>query len=180
MFFIPGFVISIATFPGVVVHEFAHMLFCRLRGVKVLDVCFFRVGNPAGYVVHERTSEFTSTLLIAVGPFIVNTLLCLFLCLLAFIPYRIFGRKEDPLVLFQLWLGISIGMHAFPSTGDARGLWAHAKEAAQEGSVLAYCSYPLVGFIYLANVLSFFWFDAMYGMAVGIGLPMLVVDRLLG
>jgi len=178
MFFIPGFVIAILTFPGVIVHETAHMLFCRLRGVKVLEACFFRVGNPAGYIVHETTEDFTSTFLIAVGPFFVNTLLCLFLCLPAFIPYQVFGRDQDPLVLFQLWLGVSIGMHAFPSTGDARNLWAHAKVAAREGNALARFSYPLVGFIWLANILSFFWFDAIYGIAVGIGLPMLVLDWL--
>ena len=53
MFIIPGVLVSAVTFPGVVVHEAAHMLFCRIRGVAVLDVCFFRFGNPAGYVVHD-------------------------------------------------------------------------------------------------------------------------------
>lgn len=50
---IPGFLISILTFPGVIVHEIAHQLFCRICGVAVLDVCYFKAGNPAGYVVHE-------------------------------------------------------------------------------------------------------------------------------
>lgn len=40
---IPGFLISIATFPGVIVHEAAHQLFCRLTKVAVLDVCYFRL-----------------------------------------------------------------------------------------------------------------------------------------
>ena len=179
MIIIPGFLISILTFPGVIVHEAAHMLFCRIRGVRVLDACFFRVGNPAGYVVHEATPDFTSTFLICVGPFIVNSILCLLLCLPAFVPYKLFDREDDPLVLFQLWLGISIGMHAFPSTGDARILWDHAREKAKERNLLAWMSYPLVGFIYLANLLSFFWFDALYGIALGIGLPTLILDYLL-
>ena len=46
---IPGLLIALATFPGVIVHEAAHMLFCRLRGVAIFKVCFFRVGNPAGH-----------------------------------------------------------------------------------------------------------------------------------
>ena len=50
---IPGFVISIATFPGVIVHEFAHQLFCRLAKVAIFEVCYFRIGNPSGYVTHE-------------------------------------------------------------------------------------------------------------------------------
>lgn len=54
MFFIPGELISILTFPGIIVHEFAHMLFCRIRKVAVFDACYFRVGNPAGFVIkHE-------------------------------------------------------------------------------------------------------------------------------
>lgn len=173
---IPGFLISIVTFPGVIVHELAHMLFCRLCGVRILEVCLFRVGNPCGYVVHETTDRFSSTFFISVGPFIVNTVLCLFLCLPAFIPYKVFNREDDPLVLFQLWLGVSVGMHAFPSFGDARNLWDHAKQAAKQESTLAWFSFPVVGFIYLANILSFFWFDAIYGIGVGIGLPMLILE----
>src|SRR5262245_37083476 len=30
MFFVPGFLISILTFPGVIVHEAAHAFFCRM------------------------------------------------------------------------------------------------------------------------------------------------------
>ena len=176
MIIIPGFLIALLTFPGIIVHEAAHMLFCRLRGVRVLEVCFFRVGNPAGYVVHEHTQDFTTTFFICVGPFIVNTLFCLFLCLPAFIPYKVFNRNEDLLVLFQLWLGVSIGMHAFPSMGDGRNLWEHAKLAAKQKNTLAWISFPIVGFIYLANLLAFFWFDAIYGIAIGVGLPMLVLE----
>lgn len=47
MFFIPGQLIAALTFPGVIVHEMAHQLFCRLFRVAVLDVCYFRFG-PAG------------------------------------------------------------------------------------------------------------------------------------
>ena len=178
MFLIPGPLIALLTFPGVIVHEAAHMLFCRLRGVRVREVVFFQMGNPAGYVIHDSTEDFLSTFLICVGPFIVNSLLCLLLCLPAFIPYKFFDRDEDLWVLFQLWLGISIGMHAFPSRGDAQNLWEAARAKAAEGSVLAYCFYPIVGFIHLANLLSFFWFDAIYGFALGVLLPMQVMDWL--
>ena len=88
---IPGWFISIVTFPGVIVHEAAHMLFCRLRRVAVLDVCFFRTGNPAGYVLHEPVADFNTQFLICVGPFIVNSLLCFLICFPAFVPVRVFG-----------------------------------------------------------------------------------------
>jgi hypothetical protein len=48
MFFIPGQLISLLSFPGIIVHEFAHLIFCRLRKVAILDVCYFRFDNPAG------------------------------------------------------------------------------------------------------------------------------------
>lgn len=169
---IPGILIALATFPGVIAHEAAHLLFCRIRKVAVFEVCYFRLGNPAGYVVHERTDDFTTSFLIAVGPFIINSLLCVVFCFPAVLPVRVFGLS-DPVSYFWIWLGVSIGMHAFPSTQDGRGLWGAARRAARSGSVLALVSFPLVIVIYTANLLSFFWVDALYGLAIGLGLPVL-------
>ena len=173
MFFIPGFLISALTFPGVIVHESAHMLFCKIRKVPVLDVCFFRFGNPAGYVVHGEAKDFTSLFLIAVGPFLINSLLCIVICFPAYFPMQVFDITPT-LSLFLMWVGLSIGMHAFPSNQDARVLVDHAKEAAGRGNILAIISFPLVGLIFLANLLSFFWIDLLYGLGLGIGLPSLI------
>lgn len=175
MFFIPGEFISVVTFPGVIVHEAAHLLFCRLSGVAVYDVCFFRFGNPAGYVIHEPIKRFRSALLICLGPLLVNSLLCMLICFPAFIPFRLYDRSE-PLALLLLWLGISIGMHAFPSTGDAQSLWHGSKAALKQGNVLAALAFPLVGLIYLANILSVVWFDAAYAAGIGLGLPELLLQ----
>ncbi len=177
MFFIPGWLISIVTFPGIIVHEAAHMLFCRLRRVPVLEVCFLRFANPPGYVIHEAPKDFTSNFLIAVGPFIVNTLLCLLLCFPSFLRVRVFDLP-DPLSYLMLWLGVSIGMHAFPSNQDASCLLEGAKAAARRLNPLALLSFPLVVLIYIANFLRFFWFDYLYGFAVGLLLPELLLKRL--
>jgi hypothetical protein len=69
---------------------------------------------------------------------------------------------------------VSIGMHAFPSTHDAQNLFAHAKKAAKTLNPLALLSFPLVLLIMAANVLSFFWADAIYGVFLGLGLPELI------
>ena len=174
MILIPGQFVSLATFPGVIVHEVAHMWFCKLRSVAVLDVCFFRFGNPAGYVAHEEIENFNTAFLVSVGPFIVNSLLCIFICLPAFLPMRVFG-VESLLSYFLLWLGISIGMHAFPSTGDGYALYQHARKAASSCNTLAILSLPLVVLIYLANIGRVFWLDYLYGMAIGLGLPALLL-----
>jgi hypothetical protein len=178
MIIIPGFVIALATFPGVIVHEAAHMLFCRLRNVAIFDVCFFRLGDPAGYVVHEPIEDFNTAFLVSVGPLFVNSLLCVVFCFPAVVPYRIFNHT-DPLSLFLIWLGVSIGMHAFPSNQDAQALLQHARPAVRRLHPLALLSFPLVLLIYVANLLRFFWFDAIYGMALGLGLPELVLKEML-
>lgn len=170
---IPGFFVAWLTFPGVIVHEAAHMFFCKLRRVAVLEVCFFRLGNPSGYVIHEKVDDFKTTFLIAVGPFILNSLLCVLICFPAFFPVRIFGVNH-PLSYLLLWLGISIGMHAFPSNQDAKVLYEQAKVEARSMNVLAILSLPLVLLIYVANFLSIFWFDYLYGLAIGLGLPALI------
>jgi hypothetical protein len=175
---IPGFLISILTFPGVIVHEAAHLLFCKLRHVAVFEVCYFQVKNPNGYVMHEPPADFLSSFLISVGPFIVNSLLCILFCFPAFFPVRIFQRS-DPISYFFLWLGLSIGMHAFPSFGDAKNLWHSATKAAKQYNPLAIISLPLVGLIMLANVGSIFWLDLAYGVAIGLGLPELMLDEFL-
>ncbi len=57
-----------------------------------------------------------------------------------------------------MWLGISFGIHAFPSDGDAKSLWAHSKRMWRENPV-ALIGFPLVIVIVLVNILRFFWFD---------------------
>ena len=170
---IPGQLVSLVTFPGVIVHEAAHMFFCKLRGVAIFDVCFFRFGNPAGYVVHEKPKDFTTAFLIALGPFFINSLLCILICFPAFLPVRFFG-VQHPLSYFLLWLGVSIGMHAFPSIGDAHLLLQQAKKEVSSLNPLAILSFPLVCVIYLANILRFFWLDYLYGVGIGLGLPTLI------
>jgi hypothetical protein len=174
---IPGELIALLTFPGVIIHEAAHLLFCKWGRVPVFDVCYFRFGNPAGYVVHERPTNFRTAFLISIGPFIVNSLLCIFICFPAFVPVRIFD-KADPVSYFLLWLGISIGMHAFPSTQDAKVLWQEARRAASHFNPLAIVSLPLVVVIYVANIGSIFWLDFMYGFAIGLGLPEIILKQL--
>jgi len=173
MFFIPGEIIAILTFPGIIVHEMAHLLFCKFRKVAVLDVVYFRIGNPAGYVIHEKTDNFTSTFLVSMGPFFINTLLCLLICLPAYMPMKFFNI-DHPLSYFLMWLGISIGMHAIPSSQDADNVYEQAKERIKDGNLLAIISFPIVGVVYLFNILRVIWSDAIYAFAIGVGIPSLI------
>jgi hypothetical protein len=170
---IPGWLISIATFPGVIVHEAAHLLFCRLEKLAVFDVVFFRVGNPAGYVVHQTSENFKAMFLVAMGPFFVNSALCILFCSASFLPLWELG-VTDPLAYFLYWLGLSIGMHAFPSNQDMVGLWRLMPEAAKRGNMLAIISYPIVGLVYVLNLARVIWADLLYGIAIGVWGPLAV------
>ena len=167
MFFIPGSVIAALTFPGVIVHEAGHLFFCRLFKIPVYNVCFFRFGNPAGFVVHQKTERFLALFFVCMGPFFANTLLCMVFCSAAFLPVWEL-KVDDPLAYFFYWLGLSIGIHAFPSTDDLSNMWELAPQQAKHGNILAILSLPLVAILYLLNFARMFWADLGYGIAVGI------------
>jgi len=170
--FIPGFLISLVTFPGVMVHELAHQIFCHLTGTPVHRVCYFRLGNPAGYVIHGRAPGVWQHILIGVGPFIVNSLAGLLLGFAAsFLDRGAKGLTAGPVVLY--WLALSIGMHAFPSTGDARSIWAAVWE---KGAPILprLVGTPLVAIIFVGALGSVFWLDLVYGALLVLGVPALL------
>lgn len=171
--FIPGIVISVITFPGVIVHELAHQLFCRWCKVPVFKVVYFQAENPVGYVMHEVPSNKWHTILISTGPFFLNTLIGGLIAFPAALPVIQF-QNGGPLDYLLLYLGVSIAMHAFPSTGDADVIWEQVKDK----SIPVWAKiigYPVVGLIYLGSLGSFFWLDLLYGVGVAMGFPYLVM-----
>jgi hypothetical protein len=176
MFFIPGPIIAALTFPGVIVHEFAHQLFCRLFGVAIFDVCYFRFGNPAGYVIHEQPAKTGQQIWIGVGPFIVNSVLGAIIAAPSSIQVIQF-EAGSPLDYTLIWLGVSVAMHAFPSTGDANTLRdAVAAPGVPLGVKMA--AYPIVGLILLGAIGSLIWLDALYGVGVALAVPKFLVTVL--
>ena len=172
MFFIPGIVITIVTFPGVIVHELAHQLFCRWFKVPVFKVVYFQAANPAGYVVHETPVHKWQTILISIGPFIVNTVIGALVALPASLPVFKFD-SAGPLDYLLIYLGVSIAMHSFPSRGDANSIWDMVSEKATPWWVKL-LGYPVVGLIYLGSIGSMFWLDLIYGVGVVMAFPTLI------
>lgn len=174
---IPGFLISIVTFPGVIVHEMAHQIFCRLCGVAVFDVCYFRFGNPSGYVVHEIPKKASSNILIGVGPFLVNSIVGALIALPGALPIITlrgnvhYGFFE----MFLIWLGVSIAMNAFPSTGDAKSMW-EAIKGENSNLLTKIIGTPIVGLIYLGALGSVFWLDLFYGIGICAVLPNIILS----
>ena len=176
---IPGFLITWVTFPGVIVHELAHAIFCRLFGLEVYEVVYFRFstgfGQPAGYVVHQRATKPWQDLMVSIGPFFVNTLVGAVIALPAAIPYKL--GNADFLDLFLMWLGVSIAMHSFPSTGDASSAWGSLNRQTTP-IFTKIVGFPIIGLIYLGALGSMFWLDLFYGIAVAGFLPNVIVKAL--
>ncbi len=177
MFIIPGFLISWLTFPGVMVHEAAHLLFCRVFKLAVYDVRYFQFKNPAGYVIHEHTEDFKAIFFVSMGPFFVNSILCVLFCTAAFLPVWEL-QVPDPLGYFFAWLGLSMGMNAFPSTTDLKNIWQLAPANAKSGNLLAIVSYPVIGILFILNYGRVIWADLGYGLAIGFLGPLAILKAL--
>lgn len=165
---IPGFIISFLTFPGVIAHEIAHLFFCHLTGTRVLKVCYFRFGNPSGYVVHVEPSNIWKQLLIGIGPLIVNSVVGFCLGYFAFGSLKTISNSLQGYLL--AYLALCIGMHAFPSTGDAKSIWS-ALWRPSASWIAKIVGVPLVGILFLFALGSIFWLDLVYGVAIALYLP---------
>lgn len=171
---IPGFVIALLTFPGVIVHEGAHRFFCDIAKVPVYQVCYIRVGNPAGYVIHGNTDSLRKAFLISVGPLIVNTILCAVICFSAVLPLFFLQERAMNIAHYALaYLGLSIGMHAFPSNVDMKSFMAVMHRTNRRGFLFFVAKF-FQGLIYVANLLRVAWFDLIYAVAVAVALPLLL------
>jgi hypothetical protein len=168
MIIIPGIIITCITFPGVIIHEGAHKLFCDWTKTAVHQVCYFRFGNPAGFVIHDLPSNVWKHILIGVGPLFINSGigLCIGLLAIPFEPIKVVNGALN-------WLAVSVAMHSFPSTGDAQSIWQAVW--SKEAPIPAKCiGTPLVGLIYLGAIGSVFWLDLVYSCGVVFGIPALL------
>jgi hypothetical protein len=179
---IPGFLISILTFPGVIVHELAHKIFCQLAGVPVLEVKYFQLGNPCGYVLHDPTDKPFSNFIIAIGPFIFNTMVGLVIVFPGALIFMAFGLGATSAYVvpqfISLWLGISVIAHAFPSVGDAKAMVETILKNDDVNILVKILVAPFVGLIYLGSVGSVVWLDFLYAIAISALLSRLVLSMI--
>lgn len=124
---IPGELISLLTFPGVIIHEIAHRFFCDRYNIKVFAVRYFKFdAQESGYVVHEKIHDFSwqASFFVATGPLWINSLLgmiLLFPCVL--LDYAYVDIATLPLLMkisikMSQWVGYSVLFNAIPSNVD--------------------------------------------------------------
>jgi len=127
---IPGELIALLTFPGVVLHEISHRFFCDIQNIDVYAINYFQpFSKKAGHVIYRPTNNFFHSFFIAIGPLIINSLVCILLTFPAgcnayldtdFVDYS--SSFVSLAYLIMQWIGYSIGFHAMPSNKDMSGL----------------------------------------------------------
>jgi hypothetical protein len=178
---IPGILIAVLTFPGVIVHELSHQLFCRICRIPVYEVKYFQIANPCGYVLHEATDDPAKNFLISMGPFFINSIAGMLIALPAAIDFIYFGSLQtlQPvnllLNLLLAWLGFSILMHAFPSKGDAESLTQTILKNPSISMPTKVIVAPFIGLVYVGSFGSIIWLDAVYAAAMAAVGPMLLM-----
>lgn len=173
-----GFLLRIAihlfVFPGVVVHEFAHASACRLVGVRVIEAVYFRFGNPPGYVRHATPDRYRQSVVISVAPFLLNTVVAVAAFVGSVVLVSAVGDVRTAPLKYTVaacalgWIGLSVGMAAFPSTTDARTLWARSRREWRRSPVVL-LGIPIVALIYVVNVLSWLWAHVLYAVGLFVG-----------
>lgn len=179
-----GLLFNVVTFPGVVVNTVAQNYYVgkhsvptetiRLNGdveqvddLAKLDEEEFE--DALDVARDERETEevidytaiesFSGAFAIVVMPFVVSTVLAFLVFLTGLALFDI----GTPAFYIAFWLGLSFGAHAFPNDGATAALWKRSKSS---GSLLRVVSVPVVGVAKLANLLSFFWLDAIYAVVL--------------
>lgn len=155
--------------PGVVAHEGAHWLACKLTGTRVREVCWFRLGDPAGYVVHDQARGVIAAAAIALAPLTVNAV---FGALLGFRPgLKLLSGEDWTAGDWALaWLGLVVAARAAPSAQDAKAMMAAAR-AARFGILKAMTVAPVWALLHLWALPSRYGGDLFFGAAICMAAP---------
>lgn len=179
MVYILNLGISAFMFPGVVVHELAHQLFCRLCRISVNKVVYFQLDIPCGYVDHEKTQKPMQNFLLVAGPFIVNTLLGVIMVIPAYIGLYSYNTDSLPdkllwlVYIVLLWLGVAVLMHAFPGLNDARVLITSILKDLDVPFIIKVLLAPIISLIYIGALVPTFCSGLIYAGAITFLVPRL-------
>ena len=160
--------ITVLLAPGILAHEYGHVLGCRLWSV---DVHTMPTLNPFGddaYVEHEPVESFSADVTIAIGPLVGNTVLGLAAFSLAA------ASNYTLLTLPALWLGGCFALTAFPSRSDTSTLLETVRSLSVWTRPAGYLlAWPLRGFTAIplaGGVAGYLWMVLLYGATRGMGL----------
>jgi hypothetical protein len=154
--------------PGVALHEFSHFLLCWLTGVRVRKVVFFRLGSPAGFVVHDEPELYRQIFAIVAGPVFVNSAVAIVLLNQALHRW---AEASDPgvygVAAALAWVGTSAALQALPSRVDAGNLFHSSNRHLWRGNLVALLGYPVAAVVYLAQLVRPLGVEWLYTLLMG-------------
>jgi hypothetical protein len=151
--FIPGQIIALFTFPGVIVHEWSHATMCRLREIPVHEICYFQFGDPSGYVSHDTPTDFWNTFLISFAPLLFGPVVAFWPGVICFLSYTTGGTRIGGIYIdvMLLWFVGSVLFHTFPSSDDAKIVWNACTKEVRKKHPLTLVAFPLAAAVYLIS-----------------------------
>lgn len=163
---VSNLLITAAVGPGILTHEYAHYLGCRLLGVEVRSPPALRPLSEDAVLEHEPVDSFLVDFPIAVAPLAGNSLLAA----------GAFWASHAVIGPFQwvlLWLGICFGFTALPSAADTDSLFRTARELPTVlrplGYLLATPLWAGTRSVAVAGVLAFLWTALLFTQSATIG-----------
>lgn len=146
------------TFPGIILHEYAHEKACKAVGLEVYTARYFELwppeGQPAGFVLHEETDNYWNSFVISVAPMAVNSIFAIALGVIA-------GVLGGVLSWIFLWGSFSFGLHALPSNRDLMNAF---EQLDLNKNPVAVLTMPVVLVLLVADYLRYFWVALIYAI----------------
>ena len=144
--------------PGIIIHEFSHVLFCAISGVHIFEIKYFQFKSTAGYVKHAEPRNIIQAFFIVLGPLFLGSTISFGL-----FYYILYNPQINLLNAIALWFAITIGTHSFPSDGDGKTLlYITNKQILHKKNPFALFLYPFVLLIKIINFLKKFYLDFLY------------------
>lgn len=150
-----GFLMKIATFPGVLLHIWVTMLTCKMLGIKItkLDWRYFLIGTV---VQIEPPENYFRLFALIIWPFIFMSIAALPFCYLCILENTGIG------MLFFLWLSISMAANSFPEIDLGDILWRQSRKEIKQKNYIAYLGFPMVIIIYGMMLSRLLYIDILY------------------
>jgi hypothetical protein len=161
----------LATALGVVIHETAHAEMVEDCGFTVHEICRFQLDNPAGYVRHDEPADYWPAFAISTAPFLLNsgfafTAFALARFYIGPTPIGSLSVTQLGIVGILCWIGVSAGVHAFPSMADALNIWAATKRNWL--NPLAILGLPVLALLIVLTKLERYGAGLLYTAGVGL------------
>jgi hypothetical protein len=129
--------VHLAGFPAVVLRTTIQLLIAHRSGLTIEEATFFRLEDPAGYVVYEAPARLSTALAVAWLPGAALGVLSLICLIPALVPHRILMLPTTWLTVLQIWLGLAFAAHVFPAYEEAGPLAEQARVGLRNADPVA-------------------------------------------